>query len=133
MLSVLRNYPTIAIKTKVYYAANLSEPALFAFYLKNTLSPCIGRMLDSSTSAGSSRGAMAARFTFRRIRFYYLDTVTFRCIIAAIIRGGPTVELSAVAGCFLLAPRMKQFNFLFVHYRRANLNSAPICVHFFTS
>ena len=36
------------------------------------------------------------QFSFRRIRFYYLDTVTARCIIAVITRGGPGVELSAV-------------------------------------
>ena len=34
--------------------------------------------------------------------------------------------LSAVAGYFLLETRTKQFNLLFVHYRRAVLNSAPV-------
>ena len=32
----------------------------FCILFKNVLSPCIGRTLDSSTSAGSSRGAIVA-------------------------------------------------------------------------
>ena len=49
--------------------------------------------------------------------------VSVVCVCAAITRGGPAVELSVVAGSFLLDISTEQFNFLFVHYRQAVLNS----------
>ena len=96
------------------------NPPLNAFYLKNALSPCIGRILYLSTSAGSPKGAITAclpsagsststgaiadgtgTIAADSPSAAFGSTVQF--IIAA-IRRGPAIELLAMAGCLVDLP-----------------------------